>query len=81
MDPEVKPPAPWLGCASGRPREFYQAHHKAETKESTALRSKMDTAKATGQVFDSGVTVRTGVLIIDYNEQRGSKMVHKTCRT
>lgn len=25
--------------------EFYQAHHKAETKESTALRSKMDTAK------------------------------------
>ena len=28
-------------------REFYQAHHKDETKESAALRSKMDAAKVT----------------------------------
>eukprot|EP00435_Cladocopium_sp_Y103_P032422 s1612_g8.t1 len=30
--------------------EFYQAHHKSETKESTALRSKMDAAKGAWDV-------------------------------
>jgi hypothetical protein len=50
------------GCNSAGLREFYQAHHKDETKESAALRSKMDAAKVTlgpsAQVLseDGGIT-------------------------
>ena len=50
---------PSAGPSAGL-REFYQAHHKDETKESAALRSKMDAAKVTflGQVLseNGGIT-------------------------